>query len=169
MKIKEEYLEEYAKICREQDDIDIELFDEYGVKRGLRDKNGNGVLSGLTNISRIEAFQMVDGVKTPCDGKLLYRGYGCIELVNGFRGKRYGFEEIAYLLLLGRLPDEKELEQFSDVLGSSRTLPRNFTRDVIMKAPSGDIMNSTNKRLTDFIFASDLLKEMREAVTHNQK
>ena len=106
---------------------------------------GNGVLSGLTNISRIEAFQIVDGVKKPCDGKLWYRGYDCIELVNGFKGKRYGFEEIAYLLLLGRLPNETELAEFCDVLASGRTLPRNFTRDVIMKAPSGDIMNSLTR------------------------
>lgn len=145
MKKIEEYLAEYAGICYEEDDIAIELFDEYSVKRGLRDKNGNGVLSGLTNISRIEAFQMVDGVKTPCDGRLWYRGYDCIELVKGFRGKRFGFEEIAYLLLLGRLPSETELKQFCEVLAEGRTLPRNFTRDVIMKAPSGDIMNSLTR------------------------
>ncbi|MBR4731906.1 MAG: citrate/2-methylcitrate synthase [Lachnospiraceae bacterium] len=145
MKKNEEYLSEYSKICYQEDDIDVELFDAYGVKRGLRDKNGNGVLSGLTNISRIEAFQIVDGVKKPCDGKLWYRGYDCIELVNGFKGKRYGFEEIAYLLLLGRLPNETELAEFCDVLASGRTLPRNFTRDVIMKAPSGDIMNSLTR------------------------
>ncbi len=145
MKKNEEYLSEYSKICHQEDDIDVALFDEYGVKRGLRDKNGNGVLSGLTNISRIEAFQIVDGVKKPCDGKLWYRGYDCIELVNGFKGKRYGFEEIAYLLLLGRLPNETELAEFCDVLASGRTLPRNFTRDVIMKAPSGDIMNSLTR------------------------
>ena len=145
MKKNDEYLSEYSKICYQEDDIDVALFDEYGVKRGLRDKNGNGVLSGLTNISRIEAFQIVNGVKTPCDGKLWYRGYDCIELVNGFKGKRYGFEEIAYLLLLGRLPNETELAEFCDVLASGRTLPRNFTRDVIMKAPSGDIMNSLTR------------------------
>ncbi|MBQ1849081.1 MAG: citrate synthase, partial [Lachnospiraceae bacterium] len=144
-KIKEEFLAEYSKICMEEDDIDVALFDEYGVKRGLRDKNGNGVLSGLTNISRIEAFKMVDGVKTPCDGKLWYRGYDCIELVDGFKGKRYGFEEVAYLLLMGKLPNEQQLADFRDVLASGRTLPRNFTRDVIMKAPSGDIMNSLTR------------------------
>ena len=145
MKKNEEMLAEYARLCVQEDDIDLALFDEYGVKRGLRDKNGNGVLSGLTNISRIEAFQMVDGVKTPCDGRLWYRGYDCIELVNGFRGKRFGFEEVAYLLLMGTLPTESELEQFQEVLAAGRTLPRNFTRDVIMKAPSGDIMNSLTR------------------------
>lgn len=145
MKKNESYLVDYAELCREADQIDLQLFDEYGVQRGLRDKNGNGVVAGLTNISRIESFQMKDGRKTPCEGKLWYRGYDCIELVNGFRGKRYGFEEIAYLLLFGRLPAAGELKQFGEILASNRTLPTNFTRDVIMKAPSNDIMNSLTR------------------------
>ena len=87
----EAYLNEYAAMCREADKVDLTLFDEYGVKRGLRDKNGNGVLAGLTNISRIESFKMENGEKVPCDGKLWYRGYDCIELVEGFKNKRYGF------------------------------------------------------------------------------
>lgn len=136
---------EYAALCREADQIDLTLFDRYEVQRGLRDKNGNGVLTGLTNISRIESFKMVDGVKTPCDGKLWYRGYDCIELVKGFRQKRFGFEEVAYLLLLGNLPTEEQLKHFCQVLSSERTLPTNFTRDVIMKAPSSDIMNSMTR------------------------
>ncbi len=139
---KEAYLNEYATKCREADKVDLSLFDEYGVKRGLRDKNGNGVLTGLTNISRIESFQMVNGEKVPCDGKLWYRGYDCIELVEGFKNKRYGFEEIAYLILFGELPNEEQLKEFNKILGESRTLPTNFTRDVVMKAPSNDIMNS---------------------------
>lgn len=136
---------DYAALCREADQIDLTLFDRYEVQRGLRDKNGNGVLTGLTNISRIESFRMVDGVKTPCDGKLWYRGYDCIELVKGFRQKRFGFEEVAHLLLLGNLPTEEELKRFCHVLASERTLPTNFTRDVIMKAPSSDIMNSMTR------------------------
>ncbi len=136
---------DYAALCREADQIDLTLFDRYEVQRGLRDKNGNGVLTGLTNISRIESFKMVDGVKTPCDGKLWYRGYDCIELVKGFRQKRFGFEEVAYLLLLGNLPSEEQLKHFCHVLSSERTLPTNFTRDVIMKAPSSDIMNSMTR------------------------
>ncbi len=142
MKRNEIQYDDYAKLCREADNIDLSLFEQYDVQRGLRDKNGNGVLTGLTNISRIESFKTVDGVKTPCDGKLWYRGYDCIELVNGFRGKHYGFEEVAYLLLFGELPTEEELKQFRKVLAAERTLPTNFTRDVIMKAPSSDIMNS---------------------------
>ena len=142
MKKNDSYLMEYAQLCRNADKLDLNLFDEYGVKRGLRDKNGNGVLAGLTNISRIESFKMENGQKVPCDGKLWYRGYDTIELVNGFRNKHFGFEEIAYLLLFGDLPNEGELKHFNNILASSRTLPTNFTRDVIMKAPSSDIMNS---------------------------
>ena len=145
MKKNEAYLSEYAQLCRKADELDPALFDKYEVQRGLRDKNGNGVVTGLTNISRIESFQMIDGVKTPCEGRLWYRGYDCIELVDGFRRKRFGFEEIAYLLLFGDLPNEHQLKDFQDVLAAHRTLPTNFTRDVIMKAPSSDIMNSLTR------------------------
>lgn len=137
--------EGYASLCREADKIEAPLFDEHGVLRGLRDKNGNGVVAGLTNISKIESFKVENGQKTPCEGKLWYRGYDCIELVEGFRRKRFGFEEIAYLLLFGELPTEEQFAQFSEVLAAHRTLPTNFTRDVIMKAPSSDIMNSLTR------------------------
>ena len=145
MRKNDSYLAEYAELCREADKVDLQLFDEYGVQRGLRDKNGNGVLAGLTNISRIESFKMQNGQKVPCEGKLWYRGYDCIELVKGFKNKRYGFEEVAYLVLFGTLPTETELKQFQEILAANRTLPTNFTRDVIMKAPSSDIMNSLTK------------------------
>ena len=135
----------YAALCKVMDNIPPELFEEYGVKRGLRDRNGNGVLSGLTNISKIESFAMVDGEKVPCEGKLFYRGYDVIDLVNGFSEKRFGFEEITYLLLFGNLPGREQLKDFVKVLASSRTLPTNFTRDVIMKAPSKDLMNSITR------------------------
>lgn len=139
------YLTEYAKLCVEADKMELKLFDEYGVQRGLRDKNGNGVVAGLTNISRIDAFKFEDGKKIPCEGKLWYRGYDCIELVKGFNRKRFGFEEVAYLILFGTLPDREQLQQFKDILSENRTLPTNFTRDVIMKAPSNDIMNSLTR------------------------
>ena len=145
MKKNEEYMLEHAGLCRAADRLEPQMFDEYGVQRGLRDKNGNGVVAGLTNISRIESFKMEDGKKVPCEGKLWYRGYDCIELVNGFRGDHFGFEEVAYLLLFGKLPNREELKHFNDILASSRTLPTNFTRDVIMKAPSSDIMNSLTR------------------------
>lgn len=140
-----DYTDKYEEICEGTDLIPGELFDVYGVKRGLRDKNGNGVLSGLTHISKIEAFKNVDGEKVPCDGKLWYRGYSIIDLVRGFSEKRFGFEEITHLLLFGKLPNVEELQTFKRVLNTSRTLPTNFTRDVIMKAPSKDIMNSVTK------------------------
>lgn len=145
MKKTEEYILEYARLSREADKLEPQLFEKYDVQRGLRDKNGNGVVTGLTNISRIESFKMVDGVKTPCEGKLWYRGYDCIELVNGFKGKRFGFEEVSYLLLFGELPTDEQMKQFKEILNAHRTLPTNFTRDVIMKAPSSDIMNSLTR------------------------
>ena len=145
MKKKELLLNDYACLCKEADHLEPEMFDKYEVQRGLRDKNGNGVVTGLTNVSRIESFQMINGVKTPCEGKLWYRGYDCIELVKGFKGTHFGFEEVAYLLLFGKLPDKSQLKQFRDILASHRTLPTNFTRDVIMKAPSNDIMNSLTR------------------------
>lgn len=141
------YSDEYAKICRSADAMEPSLFDELGVKRGLRDKNGDGVLAGLTRISKIEAFQMEDGKKVPCEGKLWYRGYDINDLVKGFFDKRYGFEEIAYLLLFGNLPLEKELQHFDEILARSRNLPTNFTRDVIMKASSNDLMNSLTRSI----------------------
>ena len=138
-------MNDYAQLCKAADHLEPEMFDKYEVQRGLRDKNGNGVVTGLTNISRIESFQVIDGVKTPCEGRLWYRGYDCIELVKGFRGRRFGFEEVGYLLLFGQLPDEKQLKEFREILVACRILPTNFTRDVIMKAPSSDIMNSLTR------------------------
>lgn len=140
-----EFTGRYAKMCRKKDAIPSELFEQYDVKKGLRDKNGNGVVSGLTNVSKIHAFKFEDGKKIPCDGQLWYRGYDVIDLVRGFEYKRYGFEEVAYLLLFGELPNDEELAEFKKIIGISRTLPTNFTRDVVMKAPSKDIMNSITK------------------------
>lgn len=123
--------------------IDPELYRRYDVKRGLRDLNGNGVLTGLTQISDIRAFTMVNGEKCPADGELLYRGYRIEDLVNGFLSDgRFGFEEVAYLLLFGHLPDCSALEQFQSILAGYRTLPTSFVRDIIMKAPSRDMMNT---------------------------
>ena len=136
------YFDQQQPLCAEHDRISKDLYKEFGVKAGLRDENGKGVLAGLTNISDIRAFQYVDGVKHPADGQLLYRGYDVKDLINGSRGSRFAFEEAGYLLLFGQLPTPEQLEQFCAVLGECRTMPTNFTRDVIMKAPSHDIMNS---------------------------
>ena len=159
-----DFLESHANLYEGKDAIDPELYDTYKVKRGLRDKNGNGVVAGLTTISTIEAFDMKDGEKIPCDGRLYYRGYDVRELVSGaVREKRFGFEEAAYLLLFGCLPDQRELKQFCDVLGSMRTLPTNFVRDVIMKAPSKDIMNSLMKSILTLASYDDRVNDLSEA------
>ncbi|MBR1875864.1 MAG: citrate/2-methylcitrate synthase [Lachnospiraceae bacterium] len=123
--------------------IDSEAYKKYDVKRGLRDINGKGVLAGLTHISDIQAVKIVDGQSIPTDGNLYYRGYNIKDLVKGFEDEnRFGFEEICYLLLFDKLPDRVELQDFSRLLGSYRSLPKNFVRDVIMKAPSNDMMNT---------------------------
>ena len=136
------YFDQQQPLCAQHDKISKDLYQEYGVKAGLRDENGKGVLAGLTNISDIRAFEYVDGVKRPADGQLLYRGYDVKDLINGSRGGRFAFEEAGYLLLFGELPTPEKLKEFCRVLGECRTMPTNFTRDVIMKAPSHDIMNA---------------------------
>ena len=141
------YFELKEDICRKNDAISPRLYAEYGVKRGLRDENGTGVLAGLTNISKITSFEFIDGVKTPADGKLWYRGYRVEDLLNSLGEDELGYEKIAYLLLMGEMPDEKEAADFFKLVGSSRTIPSNFTRDVIMKAPSKDIMNSKTRSI----------------------
>ncbi len=145
-KMMGDFTQKYKDICVKNNSIDGNLFAEYGVKRGLRDKNGKGVLSGITNISLIKSSETVDGQTKPCDGQLYYRGYNIYDLTNGFRqDQRFGFEETAYLLLFGNLPTKDELAEFNKVLAKNRRLPTNFVRDVIMKAPSRDIMNSLTK------------------------
>ncbi|MDD3339179.1 MAG: citrate/2-methylcitrate synthase [Lachnospiraceae bacterium] len=139
-------LEALTDICKEHSTMDVSLYAKYDVKRGLRDLNGKGVLAGLTQISNIVAYKEVDGESVPCDGKLYYRGIDVEDLTQGFlRDHRMGFEETAYLLLFGALPKEKELETFKGLLVQQRSLPRNFVRDIIMKAPSNDIMNTLAK------------------------
>ena len=143
----DDYISQKEEVCRKNDVISPELYGEYGVKRGLRDQNGNGVLAGLTNISKITSFETVNGEKTPCEGKLWYRGYRVEELLKNLGETELGYEKIAYLLLMGEMPDESESELFKKLIGESRKLPTNFTRDVIMKAPSYDIMNSMTRSI----------------------
>ncbi len=141
-------IEHFAELCVKNNAIDKELYTEYEVKRGLRDLNGKGVLAGLTNVSDVCAKKRVNGKEVPCAGKLYYRGYNIKDLVNGFlKEKHFGFEEITYLLLFGELPTEKRFAEFRDELIERRTLPPNFVRDVIMKAPSRDMMNSLSRSI----------------------
>ena len=139
------YTKKRENLCIENDSLSKDLFREYGVNMGLRDINGNGVLTGLTNISEVSAFKIIDGKKVPSDGQLLYRGYDVKDLVQGSKGEKFIFEEAAYLLLFGKLPSNDELKQFLDIIAECMELPTNFTRDVIMKAPSYDIMNSMTR------------------------
>lgn len=142
-KNKEKYVNKLSLLCQENDKIEMQLYTKYQVKRGLRDENGKGVLAGLTTISTIYPDKKVNGEVVSERGELRYRGIDINELVEGFVSQnRYGFEEVAYLLLFGNLPSASELKQFKAELNARRTLPTNFVRDVIMKAPSANIMNS---------------------------
>ncbi len=135
-------IQKLADLCVANGQINPELYTKYDVKRGLRDINGKGVLAGLTEISEIRQNKIVDGKTVPCEGKLFYRGINVEDLIAGFmKDGRFGFEEVTYLLLFGRLPNKEQLKEFEALLAEYRTLPTNFVRDIILKAPSGDIMN----------------------------
>ena len=139
-------IEELAAKAQAADVIDAELYVQNDVKRGLRDLNGVGVLAGLTHISQVRATKIVDGEKVPDYGQLTYRGYDIKDLVRGTAASgRFGYEEVAYLLLFGDLPTEAELKTFSETLAECRELPFGFVRDVIMKKPSKHIMNTLSR------------------------
>ena len=136
-------LNKYADRCINNSCIDPKLYDKFDVKRGLRDRStGKGVLTGLTEIGDVHSYETIDGVSVPCEGQLFYRGINIENIVNGFlEEKRFGFEEVTYLLLFGELPSKKRLENFNNVLAQYRTLPPSFVRDIVMKATSRDMMN----------------------------
>jgi citrate synthase len=136
----------WTDLCIKNSSIDPELYHQHKVNRGLRDINGNGVLTGLTEISDIQAFNVIDGEKFPCEGKLYYRGIDIEEIVDGFISeKRFGFEETTYLLLFGKLPSNGELQGFTKMLSEYRALPTNFAIDTIMKSPSFDMMTNLSR------------------------
>ncbi|WP_310601805.1 citrate/2-methylcitrate synthase [Anaerosporobacter sp.] len=137
-------VKELAELCKKNSKIDPELYGKYEVKRGLRDVSGKGVLTGLTEISEIVSYTIVDSDLVPCEGKLYYQGVNVQDLVNGFiTEKRFGFEETIYLLLFGALPSKEQLNNLNALLAKYREeLPTNFVRDIIMKAPSKDMMNT---------------------------
>lgn len=150
-------IERLTDICKDHSSMDVSLYGKYDVKRGLRDINGKGVLAGLTRISNVKATKIVDGKEVPCAGSLSYRGYDIKELTSGFvKEQRFGFEEITYLLLFGVLPTEGELAEFQKLLANQRSLPTNFVRDVVMKAPSKNIMNALSRSvLTLYSYDTD--------------
>lgn len=150
-----------AEQCQKNGRIDPELYGKYDVKRGLRDLNGKGVLAGLTEISEIVSTKKVDGQELPCEGKLYYRGIDVEELIRGcVKDRRFGFEETTYLLLFGELPTPEQLKDFTRLLGGYRSLPTSFVRDIIMKAPSRDMMNTLARSVLTLYsyddFASDI-------------
>ena len=139
-------IEQLTEICLQDNQIDKALYSTYDVKRGLRDINGKGVLAGLTQISQVQSTQMVNGEEIPCDGRLFYRGIDIRDLTKGFLlENRLGYEECAYLLLFGKLPNAQQLAGFKKLIVSCRTLPTNFVRDVVMKAPRADMMNTLSR------------------------
>lgn len=145
MKVTPE-MEALTNVCLQNSKMDVSLYAQHEVKRGLRDVDGRGVRAGLTQVSAVESTQVIDGKRVPIPGKLSYRGYDIHELTDGFLNEgRFGFEEVAYLLLFGKLPTEKELADFKKLLAEQCALPRNFVRDVIMKAPTKDLMNTLSR------------------------
>ncbi len=144
-KVRDVRLEELVRYCMTSGAIDPNLYEEYDVKRGLREPDGKGVLTGLTEISDVMGFQMVNGRKVPASGELYYQGYDIMDLKKGFEKRKFNFEEITYLLLFGALPNQRQLQEFIAILSQYRELPNKFVRDVIMKAPSMDIMNALQK------------------------
>ena len=132
-----------AKMSERTSQINSELYKKYDVKRGLRDLNGKGVLVGLTEISDVCSTKIVDGKSVPADGSLYYRGYNVEDIIKGIdKSSHFGFEECTYLLLFGKLPTKEELQSSCALLSEYRTLPTSFVRDIIMKAPSKDMMNT---------------------------
>ena len=142
-----DYFERQADICVANDNIPAELYTKFDVKKGLRDKDGKGVITGITNISRVDGFVNMNGVRTPCEGKLQYRGYEINDLIFGHHDQKFAFEESAYLLLFGSLPTKEQLEEFKDVIASRRKLPDGFVRDIILEAHSSDVMNSISRSI----------------------
>ncbi|MBS6464977.1 MAG: citrate/2-methylcitrate synthase [Firmicutes bacterium] len=140
-----ETIKRLAKRCERNDKFDQALYEKYDVKRGLRDQNGAGVVAGLTDISIVNGKRWEDDHWVSIPGELYYRGVDVRDLVKNYAGDHRGFEEAAYLLLFNKLPGRAELDEFCDTLAEYRTLPTNFVRDVILKAPNGDIMNSLSR------------------------
>ena len=145
-----------AEKCLQNSKIDPQLYIDNKVNRGLRDLNGKGVLTGLTEISDIISKKVINGEEVPCEGELYYRGYPVEDIVNGvLKDGRFGFEEVVYLLIFGELPTREEFESFKQQLFSYRNLPDNFVRDVIMKAPSSDMMNALARSVL-MLYSNDL-------------
>lgn len=167
-----------AHFCNEAEDLykpfPRETFKKYGVKRGLRNDDGTGVMAGLTSVGAVVGYYIDDGEKIPMEGHLRYRGYDITDLVrNCEEENRFGFEEVAYLLLFGHLPTKKKLNDFSRLIGNMRKLPDGFAEDMILKAPSTNIMNKMARSVLaaysydsnpDEISAGNILRQSIELI-----
>ena len=143
--LRDDRLNEFVRYCMISGKLDVNLYQEYDVKRGLRESNGKGVLTGLTEISDVNGFKIENGRKVPIDGELFFQGYPIQDLIGDFKDRRFNFEEIIYLLLFGALPSQEQLDEFIEILAQYRELPSKFVRDVVMKAPSENLMNAMQK------------------------
>ncbi|MBQ5990834.1 MAG: citrate/2-methylcitrate synthase [Oscillospiraceae bacterium] len=165
--------DELVKCCAVSREFDPEYYRIYDVKRGLRDSDGKGVLTGLTEISDVCAYETVNGEKYPAEGKLYYQGYNVCDLLRNTESKRFLFEEITYLLLFGELPDPKQFESFLEIMSSLEELTGQFVRDTILKAPPANIMNALQKSVItlysydtnpDSIEISDVLRQSLQLI-----
>ena len=169
--VKRESLNTLFEEFKKYNYIDPVLNEKYDVKRGLRNSDGTGVLAGLTQICNVHGYIINEGEKQPVDGELTFRGVSIRDLVHGCtQEQRFGYEEVAYLLLFGSLPDKKQLEFFKMVLSQARTLPTDFVQDMVIKAPSKDIMNKMGRSILalysydDFADESTLEGELKKAL-----
>ena len=157
-------IEKLASLTKEASYVKPELYTEYGVKRGLRDLNGKGVLVGITNISEVNSQRVIDGKNVPIPGELYYRGINVSDIVKNIKpDNHFGFEEITYLLLFGELPTRDQLRDFIKLLSSYRSLPKNFVRDSILKKPSSDMMNSLARSVLALYSYDDNPDDISEA------
>ncbi len=152
---RNELFDELVHFCMKSGEIDQNLYTEYDVKRGLRDSNGKGVLTGLTEISDVVSYQLVNGSKIPAEGKLYYQGYDVEDIVKGIGSRRYAFEEVTYLLLFGELPTKKQFESFIAILTDLQELSGDFVRNVILHNPSVNVMNSLQKAVLNLYSYDD--------------
>lgn len=141
--------ERFTELCKELKNysaVPAEYFDRFEVKRGLRNRDGSGVMAGLTKVCAVEGYYIDDGERKPVEGHLTYRGIDINDLVDGcIKENRFGYEEVAWLLLFGHLPTRNQLNEFNKILSDSRELPEDFIEDMIMKAPSPNIMNKLER------------------------
>ena len=159
----DQYILDKAAKCCSNGEFDRSLYDKYDVKMGLRDRDGKGVVAGLTNISRVTGFETVDGKVIPCRGKLIYRGYSVEDLISAQGNEKGLFEKCAYLLLFNEIPSEEELATFSRYLNKQMSLPANFVKDVILRENGSDLMNTMSRCVMNMAMYDHHITDMSPA------